>query len=118
MRRRAKIGGVRRFPLALALFVGALIAALISANAQMDRTSPRERPGFHAHPMGARPGRSPLASDDARPIDADRDGADHPADEPEAVSRPRHIQDCVESSRNDPRWKEKKALAEPHCAER
>jgi hypothetical protein len=118
MRRRAKIGGARRFPLVLALFGGALMAATISANAQVDRTSPRERPGFHGHTMGARPSRSPLATDDARPIDADRDGADHPAGEPETVSRRRHIQDCVESARNDPRWKEKKPLAEPHCAER
>jgi hypothetical protein len=112
MRRRGKNGGIRLFPLALALFGGALTVVVVSANAQTDRTSPRERPDFH------RPSRSPVATEGARPIDADRDGADRPAGEPETVSRPRHVQDCFESSRNDPRWKEKKALAEPHCAER
>jgi hypothetical protein len=118
MRRRVKIGVIRRFLLALTLFDVALVATLISANGQVDRTSPRDRPGFHGHPISAQPSRSPLATGDSRPIDSDRDGADHPADEPETVFRPRHIQDCVESSRNDPRWNEKRALTEPHCAER
>jgi hypothetical protein len=118
MRRRAQIGGILRFPLVLALCGGALIAALLSAHAQVDRTSPRERPGVDNQTMGARPSRSPLATEDARPIDADRDDAYRPAGEPETVSRPRHIQDCIESSRNNPRWQEKHALAEPHCAER
>jgi len=118
MRGMAKIGGARRKPLALALFGGALTAALMSANAQMNHTSPQERPGFRAHSMGARPDRSPVAADDVRSIDSDRDGADHPAKEPEPTSGQRHRNDCVESSRNDPRWKEKKALAEPYCTGR
>lgn len=118
MEQRSIIGGALRTSLTLALIGGASIATVVYANAQVNRTSPREHPGYQAHKMGAASARSPLAMEDARPIDSDRDGADRPAGSPERTNRQRRTQDCVESSRNDPRWKQKKSLAEPHCSER
>jgi hypothetical protein len=99
------------------LWAGLNCALETAAVAQDHRATARSRP------VGS-------AAGDARPIDSDRDDADRAssgtndsrAGEQDGTSyehgRLRHTQDCIESSRNEPRWQDKTTLTEPHCAGR